>query len=278
MNFHHQACHAVMMLGITAGLLAADLQLKIEDLSPWSVLGADKDKLTQAETLSLPAGAQLYRTVASGHITLNIESSPVFGLVAADLPVLELGDAALVFLRDGETGKLVIVLSDNPALTLPYVIALTGDGRSQEPLSLTLSRAGATVTVSTRGQTLQFPAGYSARPQEVVLSAGAGQAWPIQGLALTLATSQDTNNAGSGDGGSSSMKVDQVRQQATKPTGVASATSGEASGTLATADGTATAVAKAPSRPGTLEIFTPPSVRLGRAAEVRATAMKALHK
>ncbi len=270
--------HVVIALGLTASLFAADPQSKIEDLASWSVLGADKNQLTDEATLSLPAGAQLYRTVSSGGITLAVQSSPAFGLRAADLPVVELGDAALAFLRDGETGKLVLVLGDNPALTLPYEFALAGDGHSQEPLNLTLSRAGATVAVTTRGQTLHFPAGYSARPQEIVLSAGAGQAWPIQGLALTAVTNQDASNARSSDSTSDQGNADQVRQQATKPTATTGAIASESSATSVASSGTAITTAETPPRVITLEVFTPPSVRLGRATEVRKAAMQALQK
>jgi hypothetical protein len=208
----------LVMVGLTTSLLATDPQPKIEDLAPWSVLGADKDKLTQAETLVLPPGAQLYRTISNGRITLEVQSSPVFGQTAADLPVLELGDAAVAFIRTGETGKLVLVLGNNPALTLPFEITLLSDGRSQESLKLTLGREGATVAVTIRGQTLHFPAGYTDKPQEIVLSAGESQAWPIQALALAVVADQGVTIADSSDGESSRGKTNQVRQQATKPT------------------------------------------------------------
>ena len=69
-----------VIVGLTTSLLVADPQPKIEDLAPWSVRGADKDTLTQAEALLLPPGAQLYRTVTNGRIILEVQSSPVFGL------------------------------------------------------------------------------------------------------------------------------------------------------------------------------------------------------
>lgn len=276
MNAHLSIRHAALLLGLTATLLGNPTPV-IVDLAPWSVLGADKIGLAKSDPVNLPAGAQLYRVVTGSSITLTVESSPEFGQTAAELSVIELGDAALAFLGSGATGKLVLVLGDNPVLSLPYEIALDNAGRSAESLKVTLSREGATVAVTVRGQTLQFPAGHSAKPQEVVLSSGTNRSWTIQGLVLDITTEQPSlnGNADQNDASQSRTDLDRFRQQFTAkgvtgdgPGGDASYASGEKSGKVS-------ATADSPTRP-IFEIFTPPSVRPGRARAVREAVIKSL--
>lgn len=276
MNPQRFLSHVALMLGLVAGAGAATT----ENLAAWSVMGADKAALSAADALVLPAGAQLYRTIPPTTVTLRLESQPVFGQTATDLAVLELGDVAVAFLRERNMGKLVLVLGNNPAFPLPCEIALDASGRSADRLQLTVSREGATVAVTAQGRIWQFPAGYSAGPQDVVISAGTG-GWPIQDLALVVvATPDSAPGATKGiEANPARGQADQVRQriEGELTAGESSDTNMREGDARAGLPATVQPETPASTRP-TLELFTPPSVRPGRAAAVRAMVIQSRQK
>ncbi len=239
-------------------------------LAGWSVVGADIASLATQPQLSLPAGAQLDRSFNATALSVQLTTSPTISENTADWPVLEIGSAALVFGRSGNTGKLLLSVGTNAPVELPQSFALDAEGRSSEPLTVSLTLQGANVAVTFSGQTWQFAADALTKgPLDVVASAGAAQPWSIGRLDVTVTTpdpvappvgntSSTTKSSGSGlstqSSGASSSLTDTGAQPSADPNG------GQANAGASTA-------AKAPVL--TVELFTPPSVRYGRADTIR---------
>lgn len=270
--------NVVLMAGL-ASLLQAQPTVSPDDMAAWSVIGADKEELMRPDgNLDLTANAQMYRSINGSRVTVQIDSNPVYGTTTIDLPVLELGDAALAFVRSESAGKLMLILGNNPALQLPFEIALDADHRSEQPLGITLSRLGDTVAVSLLGQTLQFPGGPSVNAQEIVLSAGATQSWAIQKLSILseLPILESIDDKIAHDENSAENLTENRTQQARERALAAQMHLGTVrSGESGQIDAKASAEDSPPTRRVRLQVFTPSSVRHGRVHLVRQAALKA---
>jgi hypothetical protein len=180
----------------------------------------------------------------------------------------------LVFPRSGDDGKLALALGDGAPATLPLAISVGVDGRSAEPIHVTLSIQGSVVTVGALGQTLQFgsdPATMASQNvMDVVVSAGAMEDWPLEAMTVTVATPDEISASDEGHSNSPTAGSSPDAQDAiTRPTG-----SGTNVLLIAGGDGSVPVTRSnkggAPSGNSTLEIFTPPAVRHGRADAIRA--------
>ena len=258
---------SLMLVTATLGLDAQTFSLTPQTLAGWSVIGAPVSDLAQGQQLSLPAGAQLARPFVSGDIIVTLTSHPISGQTTQDWPVLELGAATVVFSRENTSGKLILSLGENGTLvTLPPTFKLDADGRWVDSNAITLARTGNQITVSAVGQSWSFPLGTPpGASQDVVLSAGAVAAWDLSSLEVVIpsATAQSTATTYQGTNSPSANASQTPQSAGSHGNGTTLSTAGP------TTPGAAPAAAPASSTP-TLELFTPPSVRYGRADAVRA--------
>jgi hypothetical protein len=190
--------------------------------------------------------------------------------------VVELGDAALVLARKGDSGRLFLVLGEQVPRELPVTFALDAEGRSVDAIALDFTRTSSVVSVTALGQTVDFSVSprLADEPLPMVLSAGGGMAWSIQRLVAKLITADPVvvpktavvvavavSNAPAGQDHGSAQPVlwDGMPNFATMPKASA----------VGTMNKDVSASAGKSSR-NTLEIYTPPSIRQGRSKAIRA--------
>lgn len=255
------------------------LALTPRTLAGWNLTGADARELAQQSELALPAGAQIARTFAAGNLTLEVSSLPAIGQKPGDWPVLELGSAALVFSRHASTGKLVLVLGEDAPLELPFRFPLDAEGRSLGPVGVVLAREGASINLTVAGQTLRLPTDAVATdPTPVVISSGSSQPWSLPLVELT-GGANGAPPADASPGAASSANPDAPRAA---PSGGMGAALGLPADIAAPAPRIADTDrlrleglrAPAAASDGSLEVFTPPAVRYGRANDARRSVAR----
>jgi hypothetical protein len=263
------------VLFLSAGGLTAGEQ--IEPVTPaslagWSFTGSDSAPNPGDEHLSLPPNAQLARSFVTTELAVKLVTRPVFSAEPANWPILEIGQSALIFRRKGNDGELALAWDENAPVSLPFTIELDDDGHSAEPLTLLFTRRGA-VTVRLNGQSLTVPAApLSGAPVQVVISAGASDPWTLESMAVVLTTAENPPDAPvipAEPGASAGPEALLARRRL-----VAAGLIPEFSFTLPS---DLTAPSEPPGMaekraPNALEVFTPPSVRQGRADVIRAEA------
>lgn len=257
----------VLVLG---GILAAPHAQASDGslVAGWRQLG-DVQTPGGSSGIVLGANAQLGHDMAGGVVNLRLLSQPVFCFASEDWPVIEIGSVALLLARDSDVGRLVLVVADNDPIVLGGSIRLAADGRSEEPFSLQMMRQGDQVTVKWGDEEAQFTA--PADPigaTEVVLSAGQTQAWCIARLEIGDQTSV-LPASGSLEG------ADKDKEAPIAATGTIRLKflSGRSSGSVGESAARSTAPADTKNAVETaapsLEVFTPPAVRFGRADALR---------
>lgn len=150
-------------------------------LAEWQAHGGAPD-IDAAGAVLLPVGAELVRTLPAGGASVRLLSRPYFGVAPADWASLEVGPASLTFVRDPSGGGLVL-LGDR-ALPLPFSVALGEDGRSLQPLDLTLlfDQTAASAFLQIRGESFNLPVTGGQGPVTVVIAAGAASPWSLAAL------------------------------------------------------------------------------------------------
>src|SRR5450432_2280404 len=145
------------LVGLLAGLGANQriFQVTPSTLAGWTVIGATREAVESASDLIVPAHAQIAATFPAVDLAVTAASSPYFGADPADWPVWEIGDAALVFVGNGTTGRMVLMLGDATPEELPWKIELT-NGISAEPIEVTFARRGPVVSVGMSGRIQEF--------------------------------------------------------------------------------------------------------------------------
>lgn len=236
-------------------------------LDGWTVIGAEA--LSREETVTLPPGSQLARAFPRGNLAVQFVTQPRFAAGSADWSVLEIGDTALIFQRDGGEARLALAVGETPPVSLPFAIPLDAAGRSAAPLALEFARCGATIAISLGGETVSFPAATPEGGVEVVASAGSSQPWVIEHLTVVL-TTPDLVAMPAGktaeENGSDAPRASAAEATADRSEGAGAANvATNAAAAAAAGAGAATAASRA-----ALEIFTPPAVRHGRADALRA--------
>jgi hypothetical protein len=248
-----------------------------DPLVGWSLYGAEKSTLTTTDGLNLPSGAQLYRPVESSNVLVRLVSTPIFAATADDLPVLEVGPAALVFLRRESVGRLILALESSAPLDLPFEFALDENGRSKEPLAITLGWQGSTVVVEVHLQTMHFPAGSSLGSREIMVSAGVGAAWPINTLEVEVVPAVGTELSDlefySAVKPSDQFSTSQRAQNNYLGEPILVGAEAKADSLLAEATSSAGMAGPVRQLSRGLELYTTNAVRLGRAAQVRAAVI-----
>lgn len=238
-------------------------------LASWSVTGADRTQMSAAKDITLPAGAQLSREVTDGAVVLQLTSQPGWADASADWPILEVGPAAIAFVKAGNEGRLRLLVGDSQEQELPW--SFSGDAMAK-PMDLLLGYdpASGAVIVSAQDQTRFFQGGRSARPVEVALTAGDQSEWRQVSMELAVFDPQ------------TEVAAEAPRRRSTQDESAAAAglarlkslshrlreTSMDT--TSASRPGVASDTARAIPPASTLEVYTPPAVRRGRAAEVRS--------
>jgi hypothetical protein len=174
----------------------------------WSFTGPSPLDGPAAGAVTLPAGAELLRTVTGDLVSLRLLSQPFFSPQSSGSPSLEIGPVGLSFFRNADGGAMVLL--GDQTLQLPAKVVLGTDGRSRHPLDLTLwfDRGHQTGSLAVADTTYTVAATAPAGPINIAVAAGGEMPWPISALQAvsdglpaeeTLPTSLDQASArGSG--------------------------------------------------------------------------------
>ncbi len=270
----------LLFISLTAACaLAQEYNLTPSTLADWHIRGAESISPAKSNGFVVPSGAQVGRNFVGGTIVVCTISSPTFGETPDNSPVVSLGGAALALVRTENVGHVVLVVGETITV-LPQAIPLTDDGRSRQPLELLL----AVDPVSGRG-VAGVPEGLSSfdsppesKGAEVTVAAGAQADWPYDSLAVSVVpnVSENRDVRPTTASAPSPEEWSQILAALTRPSGDdshrdSSATSG------ATAPGVVKTQSSSAEGTFSLEVFTPPSVRL-TPATVRAALTKSSQK
>lgn len=271
MNPKPTLCLISVLLSISA--LRAD---PVINLSEWGAGDTSTSELVQNNKLVLPAGAQLYRVVTGGGVTFKITSTPIFSTEPEEVAILEFGTNALAFMQSSEIGRIILLQGDLEPQFLSYEIALDDTGRAAEVLALNLTQRGQSLFLSTQGQTLQLVSEPLTETTEIVLSSGANQSWEISELRVTTEPQYTAGSAATREpGGSSSGDVTDQTSEASSPNSLPGIPEEAADDASSAVGGSTSADVQQAHRRVRLEVFTPPAVRRGRSAAVRAALIQA---
>lgn len=256
-----------LILGLRLGAAEHLLPVTPQTLAGWSVAGAEKNALASGQQLSLPAGAQLSREFSASAVIVHLVSRPVLAETSAEWPILEIGPVALALTgREGQ-GRLVLVVNADHVIDLPWPV-VPDPAHPAVDLILAYDPVTGAGLVGLKDQIKPFAGASSAQPVAVILSAGEHAAWPQDSLSvLLLAADPPPPVARSGgNGGSTSSRAATARLK----TALDHLSGPAATATPGGPAAPATTAAPEPAPVSTLEIFTPPAVRRGRAEAVRA--------
>jgi hypothetical protein len=268
---------SVFMMGLLAGavaLAAADRAVSVtpQNVFAWSIDG--DTPLNRGGTLILPPGTQLARRFESPQVTVAFSGPVRFGRLPGESPVVEIGDAALVFVEREGSGALVLVPGAGEAIVLPVAVALDEHGAG-DPKWIAFTRSGGNATIVVNETRFDLAvAENGAASAEVILTAG-DTAWALPSLTVTIQTPEAAvaapDAAGQGNGQdharSSTDSSDAERAGAGSAPGI---------GAVAVSAGSAgkppVRVEEAATGSSTLEVFTPPAIRRGNAEGARSAA------
>jgi len=237
-----------------------------QTLADWTVVGADRTVLAAEKQLSIPAGAQLSRQFPAAAVMIRLVSRPVFADTAAEWPILEIGPVALALVgRDQEAGRLVLVANGDSVVDLPWPVVADNSNPTVD-LILAYDPLSGAGLLGYQDKLKSFTSAVTTKPVEVVLSAGEHAAWPQDMLQVLLLGDDPppgvgpTTGAGNDNSLAAITKFQAALNRLPGPTDAAKS-AGEAQSAIT--------AAPAPAPASTLEIFTPPAVRRGRAEEIR---------
>lgn len=268
------AAFAVM---ICANAVGEVLHVTPQTLGDWNVFGLNEKGAVDSSDGFLPAGAQIAKGFKTTGITLSLVVWPFFSTQQANWTVLEVGSAALVFIRTGEQGEMKLVVGGSDPIDLPFRFTIDENGRSAEPVALKLEVDGANVAVGVDGKNVTFPAvALGKQPFEVVFSVGSESDFPIAELDVTLAEKNDADNVTARAVGKNVSDA-AVLPRNRKPNGLFSTSASfwsEATNPTQTV-GKKSAVPE--QARDAIIIFTPPAIRHGRADALRNVVGKSLN-
>ena len=246
--------------------------LSSQTLAQWTVIGARPADLVQDDRLAVPAGAQAGRTFAAGSaLVVKAVSRPAFSTEDSEWPILEVGPLTLTLVQREGSGRLVAIAGEASPVELPWTLPLEGTDPTVEVL-LGYDPVTGTGIVSWHGEWKSFDTAPSANPVGVWLTAGSHTAWPVDSLEVLL-LSEDEAKGGGGTVAKAAGTADAERLQAAIQRFLNRSGPGDdANETAAKAD---SSDPTASPRRATLEVFTPPAVRQGRAEAIRAAVQAA---
>lgn len=255
-------------LGLRLGAAEQRLTVTPQTLAGWSVVGADRSALAADKDLILPAGAQLSREFSASAVILRLVSRPVLSETAAEWPILEVGPVALALIGREDQGRLVLVVNEDRVIDLPWPVVPDKLNPAVDLILAYDPLTGAGL-IGLKDRLKSFAGAPTAKPVEVVLSAGEHTAWPQDSLSVLLLAddppppgARPGGNGGHSDARAAAGKLKTALGSLLDPAGAANTTPGGPAGAAATAAPDLDPVS-------TLEIFTPPAVRHGRAEAVR---------
>ena len=181
-------------LGLSGLLAQTTIQVTPDSLggSGWQVIGTPRGALQAgADGWTLPAGAQIFRTLTPGQsastVAVTLNSQPQFAMEAEDSTVIELGDEALMFLRTDAGGQLLLFSGGKALSSLPGLVPLDASGRSTGLLTVQLGYDPdhRVYSATALGQTFALPVGANQQPPaEFALSTGTNSELSIAALEL----------------------------------------------------------------------------------------------
>lgn len=241
-----------------------NLPLTPETLPYWSLSGAKRADLATTP-LTLPPGAQVSRVFTTDRLGVRIETAPIFALDPEDWAVLEVGEAALVFARDGDTGYLALTVGTAEVALHPRTVPLAEEGGAAVSVKATLQWQADQVSLEVDGERIDLPV---PPPQQlaVTVSSGKKAPWPFDRLSVVLPINDQDLPHGLRDG-------DDPEATARASGLVAPKTARDAVGMDAATPGAGEGARDAnavPSDYRPLEIYTPPAVRTQRAEQIKA--------
>lgn len=258
------------LIGLTLQAGEQLIMVTPQSPAPWSGPGAPSGSTSGQTRFTLSAGGQIARTFPARILSVHLTTQPVFGVESDEWPVLELGSTSLVFVREDSIGRLVIVMGEAIPVALPFDIPLDPTGRSIEELTILLEQMEDSMLIVMSNQSKRQPLVTSIKvPLSIVASAGASSEWEFDQLAVAVSTpdidtSSNTQTTNKITDWSSSGSNFAHRAQTTIQLG-------NTTGHLPAPYDLKKAASGAGNHGSTaLEVFTPPSVRHGRADGVRA--------
>ncbi len=261
------------LMALATNLQATQLAANesIQTLARWSVSGANNlDPNFQAD-FTLPAGAQISRIFDLGNLTIQTTTTPTIGIDAKDWPALEIGSSALVLSREANVGKLILILNERQTVELPFTIALDDQGTAAAPIAIVYSFQGTNVVISLDGSQVSYPIKtILGNSVEVSVSAGANIPWNLSQFAVIRESVPSVPAAPSsvsqlGKNGGNQAPVGFSHGSLAQVSQVANAS--PVNNTPFSDKANSESVVE--TRAVSLEIFTPPSVRLPAAATVK---------
>ncbi len=253
-------------LGLRLGAAEQLITVTPQTLADWSVVGADRTVLAAEKQLSIPAGAQLSREFSTAAVIMHLCSRPVFSETAADWPILEIGPVALALVgRDQEAGRLVLVANEDSVVDLPWPVVADNSNPTVDLILAYDPMTGAGL-IAYQDKLKSFTSAVTTKLVEVVLSAGEHAAWPQDTLQVLLLSEDPPPGVGPRAGADNAYPhaaITKLKAALDRLPGPAHAAKS------AGATQSAVSTSPAPVPVSTLEIFTPPAVRRGRAEEIR---------
>ena len=255
---------------LPAASLAGERLISVtpQDFDGWTVVGVSRDEIVTGPQLSIPADAQVFRDFGRDAVIVHLDSRPVFSESSRDWQILEIGPVALALIRDGTTGRMVLVPGKGDPGDLPWSIPLV-DAAGRLDIVFGYDPVAGVGLVAFGESTKAFESKPDTETAEVRLSAGASVAWPIARLdLLVIGAEQADGSVGNLVRGKDGRGESFARLEAAAGRLAGQAKAGHGNGTAGSASDASSTVSPAPV--STLEIFTPPAVRHGRAPAIRA--------
>lgn len=208
-----------------AGLLADELRFPVshETAGDWNAAGARPEFSAEAP-LVIPRDSGIARAFTAPVLAVEFDSKPFFGIEATDIPAIEIGQAALAFVRHDQVGSLVLFTGREAATArwLPMSIPLDTAGRSAKPVNVIFGLALSSALVAVDNEpALVFPLAASrASSSDVAVSAGARELWAFQNLTVVTSTESqavpaDGATASNGAGNNSHVTGDLTEREET---------------------------------------------------------------
>lgn len=188
---------AVLFAGLIETVVAAEIAVGGYSLDGWTVTGGQPPPAPSPRSLVLPAGSSISRTFSGTELKVRVTTQPTFSPAAENWPILSVGSASLAFIREGEEGKLALIVGQNVPQILPYSFKLDSAGRATGPVELELGQSAGNVSVSYGGKVTQFPT-FTTAALEVVIFSGTSQPWAIDRFSVEFPGSSNANVASSG--------------------------------------------------------------------------------
>jgi len=239
----------------------------------WVLLGTDQAISPDATEVTLPASAQLARIIDQNTAEIRLRTQPVIAPDFTDWPILELGTAALVLTRNQSAGGLLLVLEGKDPVAVPLAFSFDASGKATKELEIGLTLTESSVKVVLNRSSWQFPLTEIPRGGlELVATAGTKTSWLISdlqveaGLKSLAIASPPSAPANSSPAASIAVTAETLRSQFRAK--FESDALARRSAAVAAPGGQ-----KGANAISTLEIYTPPSIRHGRAEAIRSTVL-----